>query len=99
MRLRKVLHAPCRPVPGARGVSTRRHVPPRTRSRRGTPTAPTRVMLDCSVLLYALSIVAALFGFTGIAASAAALGEILLYTLVAALAFGLVGALFGGSLP
>ncbi len=56
-------------------------------------------MLDWSVFFFALAIVSALFGFTGIAASAAVLAKLLFYGLIAFTALTLLGATLGGSLP
>lgn len=56
-------------------------------------------MLDWSVLFFALAIVAAVFGFTGIAASAAVLAKILFYSLISITALTMLGGMLSGSLP
>jgi uncharacterized membrane protein YtjA (UPF0391 family) len=56
-------------------------------------------MLDWSVLFFALAVIAALFGFTGVAASAAVLAKILFYSLITLTALALLGGMLGGSLP
>jgi uncharacterized membrane protein YtjA (UPF0391 family) len=56
-------------------------------------------MLDWSVLFFALAMIAALFGFTGIAASAAVLAKILFFALITGTALALLGRMLSGSLP
>jgi uncharacterized membrane protein YtjA (UPF0391 family) len=56
-------------------------------------------MLDWSVLLFALSVVASLFGLPGIAAGAVALAKILFCSVITVMALGVVGVLLGGAVP
>jgi len=56
-------------------------------------------MLDWSLILFALSFVATLLGYASLAAAAAALAQGLLFTLLAVVVLGVLGALLGGCMP